>query len=214
MKCKFDFIVLFFLFKGNRPFFYVRFALTNQGGINLKKVTTTLLASSLVLSGILPSTIHDVKPFVKVNEEGYITFKENIPQKIRDQYALDELQLHFDTLNQSVKNGEIRINKDLSIDETMIARAAVYSKWTYHWWGYDRKFNNSQTKSYINYCQTIAGGAGIVTGAGAYFPPVALIGGMQTGYWALFATRLDANNKGHGVYVSVTWAAVFDIEPL
>lgn len=205
----------------------------------MKKVTTTLLASSLVLSGILPSTIHaatndanapkqeinesntdmdstihDVKPFVKVNEEGYITFKENIPQKIRDQYALDELQLHFDTLNQSVKNGEIRINKDLSIDETMMARAAVYSKWTYHWWGYDRKFNNSQTKSYINYCQTIAGGAGIVTGAGAYFPPVALIGGMQTGYWALFATRLDANNKGRGVYVSVTWAAVFDIEPL
>lgn len=81
-------------------------------------------------------------------------------------------------------------------------------------WGYDRKFNNSQAKDLSDYAASVAGGAGIVTGISAWFPPVAAIAGVQTGYWSLVAARVNANNKGKGVYVGVTWVAVFNIKPL
>lgn len=64
------------------------------------------------------------------------------------------------------------------------------------------------------YAASVAGGDGIVTGISAWFPPVAAIAGVQTGYWSLVAARVNANNKGKGVYVGVTWVAVFNIKPL
>lgn len=36
------------------------------------------------------------------------------------------------------------------------------------------------------------------------------IANFQAGYWVLLAV----NNKGKGVYVGVTYALVFDVEPL
>ena len=53
--------------------------------------------------------------------------------------------------------------------------------------------------------------AGVV---GAYFGAVGAIpGGVSSAYWWLLASRLDANNHGHGVYVEMTWVLVFDITP-
>ena len=158
--------------------------------------------------------IQEVEPYVQLTKRGTIQLK-NVPQELYEKYNLDLLQAHFEKLNNAVKNDEITINKDLSItDNSMSTLAAVYGSWTYHWWGYDRKFNNSQAKAFVDYCYTVAAGATIVTGVGAFFPPVAAIGGVQAGYWALVATRVNANNNGKGVYIGVTWVAVFNVEPL
>jgi hypothetical protein len=110
----------------------------------------------------------------------------------------------------------ITINKDLTIDRNneLIAPNAVYGRWTEHWWGFDRKFTNSQAQDFADYAATVAGGAGIVTGIGAWFPPVAAIAGVQTGYWTLVSARVNANNEGNGVYIGVTWVAIFNVEPL
>lgn len=88
---------------------------------------------------------------------------------------------------------------------------AVYGQWTYHWWGYDRKFTNTQAKELAGQCELIAIGAGA---ASAIFPPIAALGGLSAAYYALLANRINANNQGNGVYVAITWAAVFNIEPL
>lgn len=91
---------------------------------------------------------------------------------------------------------------------------ATYGKWTYHWWGYDRKFTNYQTKQYVERLEMQAAGATMVTGVGAWFPPIGGIAGVSAGYWALLASRVEANNHGNGVLVEVTWVNVFNVTPL
>lgn len=199
-----------------------------------KKIVSFLIAITLVLPMFLTkqneayaSTGQDVqdvslsddleviKPYVEVTEEGTIRFKK-LPKGFYEKYNLEELQKHFDNLNTLSKAGNITINEDLSIQEKLpVTRAkAVYGKWTYHWWGYDRKFNNAQAKAYMNQLNTAAAGAAIVAGLASPFPPVAGIAGVQSGYWSLLSARVDANNKGRGVYVAVTYALVFNIKPL
>lgn len=159
------------------------------------------------------SLIDAIEPYVEVTKDGLLQFKK-VPQAIYDKYRLDELQKHFDNLNSLVRNGDIIINSDLSIVNQSISTMAVYGQWTYHWWGYDRNFSNSETQDFVDYCNSIAGGAGIVTGATSFFPPVAAIFGVTTGYFTLLGARVVANNQGNGVYIGVTWVAVFNVEPL
>lgn len=156
-----------------------------------------------------------IEPYVAVSDEGKLYLKD-VPRHLYEMYNLEELEQHFADLNHYAENDYITINKDLTIDQNpeLITPDAVYGKWTYHWWGYDRKFNNSQAKAFADYAASVAGGAGIVTGIGAFFPPVAAIAGVQTGYWSLVAARVNANNKGRGVYIAVTWVAIFNVEPL
>ncbi|WP_146552058.1 hypothetical protein [Rummeliibacillus sp. SL167] len=64
---------------------------------------------------------------------------------------------------------------------------------------------------YVNiYKNDIIIGGTSLGGLGIFFP-VLLIPGATGSWFYLFATRLDANNKGKGVIVEMTWAAVFDI---
>ena len=37
---------------------------------------------------------------------------------------------------------------------------------------------------------------------------------VTAAYYGLLATRVDANNKGKGVYVGITWAIVFKVNSL
>lgn len=161
----------------------------------------------------ISNDIEIIKPYVEVTKEGTIRFKE-LPKGFYDKYSLEELQKHFDYLNTLSEAGDITINNDLSIQKNSISTMAVYGKWTYHWWGYDRKFTNSQADDYVDDLVTAAAGATIVAGLGSAFPPVSGIATVQAGYWALLAVRVDANNEGNGVYVAVTWALIFDVEPL
>lgn len=197
-----------------------------------KKLISLLMASALILpvflagsneayastpqdvqTASLSDAIEVIEPYVQVTEDGTIGFKD-LPEGFYEQYNLEELQKHFDNLNNLSETGKITINEDLSIQDNSISIMAVYGKWTYHWWGYDRNFTNTQSKEYMNQLYTAAGGAAIVAGATYWFPPISGILNVQAGYWGLLATRVGANNKGNGVYVAVTYALVFDVKPL
>lgn len=149
-----------------------------------------------------------------MDEKGRIGFRNNISPELYEIYKLSELQKHFDILNAEVDAGQIVILKDLTIIPIGYRPNATYGQWTYHWWGYDRLFTNSQTEEYINYCNTVAAGSTIVSIGGFWFPPIGVIATFEAGYFSLLAARLEANNRGWGVYAGFTWVGVFDIEPL
>ena len=117
------------------------------------------------------------------------------------------MQEHFNTLNAEVDAENIRINNDLSIDTIEISAQTVGS-WTYHWWGYDQYFDNQRAIKFANEASAVAGGVGIATGVGLWFPPVGSIFWVTSGYWTLVSARVTANNQGNGVYIGVTWAAM------
>lgn len=168
---------------------------------------------SLNQSKSTKSIIDVVESYVKVNQDGLIEFK-NVPNSVYIKYNLSELQKHFDSLNAMVQNGTIVINSDLSVVKQTMSTMAYYGSWDYHWWGYDRNFGNSETKEFVDYCDSVAGGTAIVTGASFMFPPVSAIFGVTTGYFTLLGSRVTANNKGNGVYIGVTWVAAFNVSPL
>jgi hypothetical protein len=158
--------------------------------------------------------IEKIEPYVQKNEDGTLGLKD-VPQDIYDTYDLQGLEEHFNQINEGVKNHTLAVDENLEIHKTGFSTmASTYGSWTYHWWGYDRKFNNSQTKQYIDQLEYAALGATFATGVGAWFPPVAAIGGVSAAYWGLLAKRVDANNKGKGVYVGVTWVNAFNVKPL
>ncbi|WP_404447999.1 hypothetical protein LG307_03160 [Sutcliffiella horikoshii] len=152
-----------------------------------------------------------IKPYVELKEDGTISFKDNIPQDVYELYNFDQLENHFYTVNQGVRNGTLVVDEELNITDISISLSAVYGKWTYHLWGYDRKFNNAQTKDYVNRLeyQTIA-----AMFAAGVMPPMSGLASLSGGYWLLLAKRVEANNKGKGVYVAITWVNVFNIKPL
>jgi hypothetical protein len=158
--------------------------------------------------------IEDVEPFVNVTEDGKFELV-NAPKKLFKKYDLAKLEAHFVEMNKLAEEGSVTINDDLSIEDNLFTISAVYGKWTYHWWGYDRKMSNSYANWYANeYLDMIAAGGTVVTGVGAFFPPVGAVAGISTGQWLLLKNRINANNKGNGVYVGVTWALFFNVEPL
>ncbi|WP_052340721.1 hypothetical protein [Bacillus haynesii] len=106
------------------------------------------------------------------------------------------------------------IDNQLNIKPTGFQPMATYGKWTYHWWGYDRKFTHKQANGYISELNQGAAGATLAIGAAYALPPVAGLGTMAAGYWNLLANRVDAHNGKKGVLVSVTWALVFSVESL
>ncbi len=159
------------------------------------------------------SVIDVVEPYVEVTNDGKIEL-QNVPTSVYEEYQLDQLQEHFNRLNAEVDAGNIRINNDLSIATIGISPRTVHGTWTYHWWGYDQYFDNQRAIKFANEVAAVAGGAGIATGIGLWFPPIGAIFGVTSGYWTLVSARVTANNRGHGVYIGVTWVAIFNIEPL
>lgn len=160
------------------------------------------------------SNLEQVKKYVTVDLNGHIGFT-SVPSNEYEKYDLAELQNHFDFLNQKVDNKQIKINSDLTIKNLGLQLRAVYGKWTYHWWGYDRKFTKKQAAAYkdeIDYV-VIGMGAGAVVTA----PSLVVAGGfaLSAGWYQLLAKRIEANNKGkNGILVKIYWARTFDIEPL
>ncbi|WP_144481729.1 hypothetical protein [Bacillus pumilus] len=158
--------------------------------------------------------IDAVKPYVSVGKDGLLSLKNNVPSSLYEKYSLDQLEAHFAQLNNDVKNGKITVEKDLSITPTTLSTSVNYARWTYNWWGYDRKFNNKASKSYQDFLYTAAAGGAITGGLTFWLPPVASISAVSAGYWTLLAVRIGAKNKGKGVYVGVSWAAAFRVDTL
>ncbi|WP_051314585.1 hypothetical protein [Alteribacter aurantiacus] len=156
-----------------------------------------------------------VEPYVELQEDGTLAL-EGVPRGLYQAFDLENLESHFDQINKEVLEGNLVIDEDLNISETGFStfHHAGYGSWSYHWWGYQRLFNNSQANEYRLRLLSQAAGAGMVTGVTKWFPPVGGIAAVSGGYWALLATRVEANNRGNGVKVSVTWVNVFSVESL
>lgn len=140
----------------------------------------------------------------------------------------------FDFLNKQVKLNVIKVSEDLTIQNLVEPKnvsdigsvgimATCYGKTSspdYHWWGYKSYLNSCDTKKAISEINT-AGASGAIStdglaGAAIFFPVLAIpasVAAISSGWFWLFATRLDANNNGKGVIVEMTWAAVFDVAP-
>lgn len=84
----------------------------------------------------------------------------------------------------------------------------------YHWWGVSRYMNNCKANVFAADMASVAAGytaAALV--AGVWFPGVGVAGGVIASYAALMSARVYANNFGSGVYVGITYAGFFNIEP-
>lgn len=161
------------------------------------------------------SEVKKVEKYVSVNANGHIGLDPKHSKNFHKKYNLDELEAHFTLLNSKVDAGAIKINEDLTIEDLSFSTFAVYNKWTYHWWGYDRNFTNSQAKSYVGELNTAGAVGGMTGAAAAAFMPIVGAGiAVSGGYYYLLAARVDANNKGRGVYVGMTWARVFNVKSL
>ncbi|UCZ53473.1 hypothetical protein LGQ02_01335 [Bacillus shivajii] len=156
-----------------------------------------------------------VEPYVELQEDGTLAL-EGVPRGLYQAFELENLEYHFDQINKEVLDGNLVIDEELNISETGFStfHHAGYGSWAYHWWGYQRLFNNSQANEYSSHLRDRAAGAAMVTGVFAKFPPISGIAGVSSGYWALLANRVDANNNGNGVQVSVTWVNVFSVSSL
>lgn len=80
---------------------------------------------------------------------------------------------------------------------------------------YEANFNNVAAND-LKYSLATAGS---FAGVAALFPPMGALDTLTGIYLGLLATRIDANkidanNKGNGIYIGITWAAVFNVEPL
>ncbi|KOS66291.1 hypothetical protein AEA09_18935 [Lysinibacillus contaminans] len=207
----------------------------------MKKYISTVLASTLILSSVLPTIAHgeefkenevvnvqkenetvnevslnldDVKKYIKVDNNGHIGFTFVPPGQYK-KHNLSELQNHFNLLNEKVDNGEIIIKEDLEITDLSPQALAVYGSWTYHWWGYDRKFTKKQAVAYVDEIEYVILGMG--AGAAVTAPSLVIAGGflLSASWYGLLAKRIEANNKGkNGVLIEIYWARTFDITPL
>ncbi|WP_195257879.1 hypothetical protein [Bacillus paralicheniformis] len=157
--------------------------------------------------------INTIKPFVNVNADGKL-FLKNVPDDLYKEYNLSALEEHFGYINKAVESNQLVVDNQLNIKPTGFQIMATYGKWTYHWWGYDRKFTHKQANGYISELNLASQGAAVTTGVFAEFPPVAGLAGMAAGYWGILANRVDAHNGKKGVLVSVTWALIFSVDSL
>lgn len=179
----------------------------------VKHEEKTIIKDELKLAKENAKMISDIEPYVVVEMDGTISLKE-VPENLYKKYNLNDLEKHFENLNQLVESDNITINQDLSIEDNSISLFAVTSKWTYHWWGYDRNFTNSMAKAYASDLDALALGATAAGGLTVYFPPISGALTLTAAYYGLVSHRIKANNKGRGVYIGVTWARVFNVKPL
>lgn len=180
-------------------------------------------------------SIEDVKklePYVKVNNGKFLLDIESALKDGFDQKLLDIQKEYFNLLNELSNNGDIIINNDLSIKNTgkntsttYIAEPGNYTHYNcnggtlsstdYHWWGYTRYLCDCGTSQFASDLATVSdiyGGVSIVSGVFGNVPITTVVG-ISASYWSLVSNRLNANNRGKGVYVEMTNALLFDITP-
>lgn len=159
------------------------------------------------------SIINNVKPYVNVNNDGFIGLTDNISDKMIKEYDLEGLLKHFEYLNQQVKLGNIKINKDLSIIDLNNLVKAGSDYLNNHWWGFECGYSYSSARSAIKDLKNVAIGAGTV--AGALGNILVSIGGAVTaGYCSMLANSMEHVNSGNGqrgIVVDVNWTAVYNV---
>lgn len=184
------------------------------------------------------TTMNDIlllKPFVYKNYDGTLSLDiETAKKNGANPMAIEALTYHFTNINPEILKGEISVDDNLNVinfkqrithsHSIKASSCQGINKFETHWWGYRRYADNCQSKRISSNLNTIAAGgtmsAGVASGIATIFPASAPISGtiaagltFDAGYWWLIASRIDANNKGRGTIINMTYLLVFDIEP-
>lgn len=174
--------------------------------------------------------VFELEPFIIRDEDG--TLSLNVDEALNNNanpQAIEALQQHFETINPQILDGEISTDDELNIigGEHLIMshRCSLgENSFTTFWWGYQRYACNCESKRIVSDLDTWAAGGtmvgGVAAGVAIVFPVTAAVAGViaagaafDAGYWALLATRIDANNEGRGTITNMTHVLIFDIIP-
>ncbi|MEM5687767.1 hypothetical protein AAHB49_22865 [Bacillus cereus] len=159
----------------------------------------------------MDSMITEVEPFVTYSENEGIKLSSNIPSALYEKYKLSSLEEHFSQLNREVSMGMIAIDSDLNITSLKMNTAGI-SKVQKYWWGFTRWMDNIDTKNAVIKLK----GVGNISSTSVFLralglPIVGFVTSVVGGYYKLVANRLEANNRGRGTVLSVTWAMAFNV---
>lgn len=191
-------------------------------------ITKPIFASEINLNSnnAVTYTKDDVmklKPYIKVENHKYIFDKEAALKAGFPKELVKGQEDFLAKVNGLSDSGKLKINNDLSTTSNEVSyemRMSCDGKTTpveYHWWGYSRYLNNCDANEVANNFTSAVGVAGGTAGIAMLFPGVGQVvsagATFGAGYWTLLASRIQANNHGRGVHVSMTWVLIFDIEP-
>lgn len=195
------------------------------------------LAYSKVTKNFTKQDILSLEKYISVNKKGIFKLDKKSARKDNiDIELLNGQESYLTYLNSLILDGKIKADSNLNItnvsttsnsreDANILFQANSSSHWpscgggistevAYHWWGYSRYLCDCQSQELAADLNSVASvGAGITVIA-AYFGGLpAIPPGLASAYFWFFASRIDANNHGNGIYVEVTWVLAFDITP-
>lgn len=156
----------------------------------------------------------EVSKYLKLNSDGTISLSEKMPRSYNYEYNLNKLYEHFDMLNDKVKNGEISINNDFTINQKQTRAGQTFIK--YYWWGTSGYYSYSNARKEIVGLRNSAlvGGATATVG-GMTGNLIAGVGGIVSAtYCSMLANSIEEvnnNNGQRGIVVNINWALVYTV---
>lgn len=156
----------------------------------------------------------EVSKYLKLNSDGTISLSEKMPRSYNYEYNLNKLYEHFDMLNKKVKNGEISINNDFTINQKQTRAGQTFIK--YYWWGTSGYYSYSNARKEIVGLRNSAlvGGATATVG-GMTGNLIAGVGGIVSAtYCSMLANSMEEinnNNGQRGIVVNINWALIYTV---
>lgn len=156
----------------------------------------------------------EVYQYLVLNEDGTISLSTKTPRSLVNEYSLEALQEHFNYLNEKVKNGEITINPDFTINQQIETYAGI-DKEELYWWGVSQWCSYSSARHKAHVCTEISNGLSIASAIGGVFNKIAgIVLGVGNFYYGKFANDINYVNEGNGqrgIVIDMNWAAIYSI---
>lgn len=204
--------------------------LPNDAGVLAKEVESITNEQGYTEAEFTMEEIMALEQYISVSSEGL--FIMNNTEAIADGVSLKLLegqQRYFDSLNLEIKEGILKVNKNLEIinldsnfdknlsngEISLYANCnGVTTNPVDYWWGKSRKFNSCHANEFAADLASVAAGA---VGAGIlafWVPGMGWASLATSAYCAHYSARVYANNSYNtGVKIDMTWAMVYDITP-
>lgn len=156
--------------------------------------------------------IDEVAPYIYKNSEGHLAVSDSIPEDIYERNNVFQLEQTFKETNKQVDARQAVVNDDLTITDFTKSTRARGVSFNRYWWGVQSVYTNAATRQAIRDFNYYAAGVGVGSAALAWLPAIGGIGGFIAAYSGLLANRFEANNRGRGVTLNMTWALVYDVK--
>ncbi|MBN1050412.1 hypothetical protein EXM65_18900 [Clostridium botulinum] len=160
----------------------------------------------------------NVEQYLILNEDGTISFSENMPSEYVEKYDLNDLSKHINMLNKDVKSEKITINEDFSINEhKRVKRSSGQNYVKRFWWGCSEGMDYNKAKKTVKKLRKTARLGATTTALSAAadcFIPGVAVGAITNQYCDNFADEIeDVNNDNNkaGIVVDMNWAAVYSV---